>query len=283
MKSSSIRWNAAVLIAAVLAFNAPPVHAQQAGDTVIQVGFFSVDTLDRSQPLHTDLRPSLLGSLAGIQSSFDSPGTGASVSSANTIAITQAYFITDHVLVKFEGGIPATFDLTGHGTVMPTGITGNLISVDLGQPASNPIASAKQWSPALVFQYLFFKPDAVVRPFLGVGVTYTWFTAVNVNQNFQNQLNNNFGSVLALAAGKSGPTHVSATAGDNIAPVYSAGLAFKISEHWGVSSGISFSPLNTYATIKIKSADDTELSSSRTRIDLNPLVYSLLFNYRFRL
>ncbi len=222
-----------------------------------------------------------MASLIGIQPSVDSPGSAATVSSANTRAFTQSHFFTDHLAVKLEGGIPATFDLYGRGTVRPTGITGNLISVDLGDPASNPIASAKQWSPALIAQYYFFAPDAVVRPFLGIGFTYTWFTEVSTSQTFQDQLNNNFGSVLALAAGKPGPTHVTSDASSSFAAAYSAGLAFKLSDHWGVSGGLGYSTLKTNAKIEIKAADDTVLSTSTTRIKLNPLVYSLLFNYRF--
>lgn len=280
MKSSIPRSTAAFIIAP-LAGLALPAPAQQAGDNVIQLGFFSVDTLDRSQPLHTELRPSLLASLVGIQPSFDSAGTAATVSNANTLAFTTSHFFTDNLAVKLEGGLPAVFDLGGRGTVRPTGITGNLIAVDLGDPASNPIASAKQWSPALIAQYYFFGPKAVVRPFLGIGVTYTWFTEVETNPAFQNALNNNFGSVLALAAGKPGPTHVTSNASPSFAAAYSAGLAFRISEHWGVSGGVGYSTLKTNAKIEIKAADDTVLSTSTTKIDLNPLVYSLLFNYRF--
>lgn len=281
MKSSSLRRLAAIIV--LSAALSVPARAQQAGDNVIQIGFFSVDTLDRSTPLHTELRPSLLGTLVGIQPSFDSAGTAATVSSSNTLAFTTSHFFTDHLAVKLEGGLPAVFDLNGRGTVRPTGITGNLISVDLGDPASNPIASAKQWSPAVIAQYYFFGPDAVVRPFVGVGVTYTWFTEVSTSQSFQDALNRNFGSVLALAAGKPGPTHVTSDASPSFAGAYSAGLAFRVSDHWGVSGGIGYSTLRTRAKIEIKAADDTVLSTSTTRIDLNPLVYSLLFNYRFRL
>jgi outer membrane protein len=282
VKSSVPRLIAAPILVG-LALSSLPASAQQAGDNVIQIGFFSVDTLDKSTPLHTDLRPSTLATLAGIQPSFDSPGTAVSVSSANTLALTSAHFFTDNIAIKFEGGLPATFDLTGRGTVMPTGVTGNLIQVNLGDPAINPIASAKQWSPALIAQYFFFAPDAVVRPFLGVGFTYTWFTEVSTSQGFQDSLNNNFGSVLALAAGKSGPTHVTSNASASFAAAYSAGIAFRVTEHWGVSGGIGYSTLKTNAKIEIKAADDTVLSTSTTKISLNPLVYSLLFNYRFKL
>src|SRR3546814_15416610 len=42
-------------------------------------------------------------------------------------------------------------------------------------------------------------PDAHWRPVLGMGVTYTFFTDVKLDRDFENDLNKTFGRSLALA------------------------------------------------------------------------------------
>src|SRR3546814_11228665 len=69
----------------------------------------------------------------------------------------------------------------------------------LGTRDGNPLFSARQWSPALLAQYYFGQPDAHWRPVLGMGVTYTFFTDVKLDRDFENDLNKTFGRSLALA------------------------------------------------------------------------------------
>ena len=78
-------------------------------------------------------------------------------------------------------------------------IEGAIISVDLGDPANNPLATARQWSPAALLQYYFFDSSFALRPYLGLGFTYTWFTDVELNAAFDDTLNSSFGRTLALA------------------------------------------------------------------------------------
>lgn len=255
--------------------------AQEAGDNVVQVGVFHIETLDSSDELRTELRPSLIGDVLGIEDNFTSPGTSASVGSADTLALTYTRFLTHHWALKIEGGIPAEFELSGAGVVAPTGITGALFNVDLGDPANNPLATARQWSPAILLQYYFRGAEAKWRPYVGAGISYTWFTDVELKDAFSDDLNQQFGAVLALAAGKPGATRTDAEASTSLDPIINAGLAWALSENWGLSSSISFAPISTTATINITAEDGTRLARSRTDIDTNPLVMSLFLNYRF--
>src|SRR3546814_15713238 len=98
--------------------------------------------------LHNTLKPGLGGRI-GIPQSFDSPGTSATAGDSTTFQVALSYFVTDHLAIKTEGGIPPKFYLRGKGVVQPNPNIAAL-SVDLGARDSNPLASSRQWSPALL-------------------------------------------------------------------------------------------------------------------------------------
>ncbi len=267
--------------AGALLLAATHARADQAGDIVLQAGWFFVNPQESSEPLQTQLTPTGLGALLGIDPEFSSPGTSASVANSSTPAFTLSYFFTDHLAVKVEGGIPAEFDLSGQGVVRPTGPAGALINVDLGAPGSNPLASARQWSPAVLFQWYFREADTQLRPYLGVGATYTWFTDVELNSAFERDVQRNFGTALALAVGEPGPTRVEAEASSSWAPIINAGFSVALSEHWGISASVSYIFLKTTSTIDLYTEGGTALARSSTKLDLNPIVSSVLLSYRF--
>ena len=256
-----------------------PAAAQTAGTLVTQVGWLHAQTHDSSKPLHTDVKPGL-GALIGIPESFDSAGTSAAIGNADTLVIASSYFVTDHFAVKFEGGIPPTFDLYGEGVVQPNPNI-NALSVDLG--AHKPLASSLQWSPALLFQYYFRPAAATWRPYVGLGVTYTWFTHVDLNKDFKNDLNQTFGRSLALANGKFpiNGTYVDASSTPDWAPIVNAGLTYAFNKTWGLSASVSYVDLSTVSKINIYAADGTRLSHSQTHIQIDPLVTALMVNYAF--
>ncbi len=268
-------WHAVALAAA----GCSTAHAQQAGDTVVQLGYGHVLTLDNSAPLHTTLNTSVLTDLVGIRSPFDSPGTSSAVGDSDTEFFALVHYVTDHIAVSAGGGVPAKFKLFGSGTIRPTGPTGSIFSVDLGSSANNPLASVKQWTPALLAQYYFGAPNDELRPFIGVGASYTWFTQVNLNPNFEAASEANFGNVLALANGKPTPTHVTAYASSSFQPLFNLGVNQHIAGHWSLTASFTYAMLHTNADIKIKARDDTVLSDSTTRININPVAMTLFLSY----
>jgi outer membrane protein len=262
---------------------APAARAAQPGDDVMQVGWLHIIANSSSTPLHTDLRPSLLGSLLGVQSSFDSPGTAATVHNADTPALIFTHFVSHHIALQFVGGVPAEIDISGSGKIAPTGILGNFLDVNLGAPASNPLVSVHEWTPVLLAQYYFRPNSARLHPYVGLGLTYAWFSDLHLNGAFQQDIKSNFGSILAFSTGHSGPTTVGAAASRSWNPVYNAGLEYDLSRHWGLAASVSYSPLASTATINLNAQDGTLLANSKTRLSQNSLVTAVLVNYRFRL
>lgn len=268
-----------------------PALAADAGDNVAQFGWLHLMPLSSSTPLHTELQPSLIGSLAGVQSSFDSPGTAAKVGAADTAAFISTRFLTDHFAVQLVAGVPAQVTISGTGTVAPTGLLGQFFHVDLGAAANNPLVAVREWTPALILQYYFDLPPGFpgggrkgrLHPYLGIGVSYAWFSDFDVNGEFTRQLQSNFGQLLSLATGHPGTTRVSASASRSWNGVFNAGASYDLSRHWGLAASVTYAPLSSIAHIDVNAADGALLASSSSRLSQNALVTAVLLNYRFRL
>jgi len=270
------------VLAAVAAVAATTAHAQYAGDNVAVLGWFHVMPKDSSSPLTTDVAPTPINTPLRLPDSFTSQGTGLSTSNANTVGLVITHFFTDHIAVSSVAGVPPVFQLTGHGVIQPPGPAGALGSQNLSDPATNPIVkSVRQWSPALIFQYYFRDGGAKFRPFVGLGVSYNWFSDIQLNPNFVQATQNDLGSVLAAGAGKPGTTQVSAKASSSWQPVFNAGATYAITSHLGLVASVTYIPLRTTSSVIVKAADGTELGVSRADLKANPIISYLGVSYRF--
>lgn len=278
---NSIRLTLMLMLAALATF-ASPSYAQKKGDNVVSAGWFYIQTHGKSDPLTTTLLDVPINNPLGLPSSFTAPGSSLSSSNANTLGLTFSHFVTDHIAVTAVGGIPPEFKLYGHGELIPPGPAGALGRQSLGDPSLNPIITkARQWSPAAMVQYHFLDPGTRFRPFLGLGVSYNFFTNIEVNPAFANSVNNNMGAILAAGAGIPGPTSVDADASSSWAPVFNIGGTYNFDEHWGVTAAVTYIPLKTTSTMTIKAANGTVLSTSKTKLEPNPLVFFLAASYKF--
>jgi len=231
---------------AALACVSTAAHAQSAGSFFATAGWFHLAPQDSSSPLKET-------SVGGSPVNISAPSTGAGISSSDTAGLTVGYFATDHIAAEFEMGIPPTFDLNGTGRLEPFG----------------KIGSAKQWSPTLLFKYFFNEPQAKFRPYVGLGVTRTWFTDAKIsNAAFE-------GSVLH------GPTTVDTDS--SWAPVFNVGAVYNFTEHWFAGFSVSFIPLK--ATAKLSTQAQTPVGTlnvqSQAKITINPIVTYLRVGYRF--
>ncbi|MBN3815766.1 OmpW family protein [Paraburkholderia sp. Se-20369] len=223
-------------------------HAQSAGDWVINTGWMHLAPQDSSQPLTVNA----LGSSATV------PGSGASVSDADTFALAARYFVTDHFAVETVLGVPPKLRLDGTGSLSQLG--------ELG--------TARVWGPIVVAQYHFGEPTSRLRPYLGAGVSYVWFKNIELNNPIAT------GQFLAsptLGASLEGPT--SAKLSSSFAPVINAGLTYNFDKHWSVGFSASYAWLSTKATLTTRSSLGTVTSS--TKVKINPFVTFVSVGYRF--
>ncbi|MGT2469160.1 hypothetical protein BZM27_20560 [Paraburkholderia steynii] len=273
---------AAVCAAALATLAMPNAYAQKAGDNLVSLGWFHVMPQDSSTPLTTHVAPVPINTPLRLPNSFTSAGTSLSTNSANTLGLVFSHFVTDHFAVTSVAGVPPKFELYGHGTIQPPGPAGALGKQDIGDPAVNPIVkSVRQWSPALIFQYYFGESTSKFRPFVGIGVSYNWFSDIQLNENFVTQTQNNLGAILAAGAGKTGKTTVEAKASSSWQPVFNVGAMYNITDRWGVTASVTYIPLKTTSSTIIKAADGTELAVSKAELKADPIITYLALSYKF--
>lgn len=186
-----------------------PAAAQSAGDSVVNLGWFHLDTHDSSEPL-TRTQPAG-GPIAN---------SGAAVSSADTWGLAYSYFFTDHFALTLDAGAPPKFDLSGTGSLAPFGHLG----------------SARQWSPALVAKWYFGDADAKFRPFIGLGATRVWYSGIKLSPSLQSYLTSGAGTA-------------SADLSSSWAPVANVGMAYNIDQRWSIGFSLSYIPLETDAEL----------------------------------
>lgn len=257
-------------------------HGQAAGANVISLGWLRVMPQDSSTPLTTYVSPQPINTPLRLPSSFTSSGTGLSTTNADTAGLVISHFFTDHIALTTVAGVPPSFKMSGRGKIVPPGPAAALGTVDLDAPSNEPIVkSVRQWSPAVLLQYYFASATARFRPFVGVGVSYNWFSDIQLNPNFVTSTQNNLGAVLAAGANKPGQTSVEAKASSSWAPVFNVGGAYSFSKRWGVTASLTYMPLKTKSSVIVKAADGTVLGVTQGELTADPIITFLGLSYKF--
>jgi len=219
-------------------------QAQSAGSNIVSLGWFRVMPNSSADPLTVD-------SVNGFPVGLVRQGTGAKIESADTLGIAFTHFFTDNISGEFVLGIPPNHDVTGDGTFSKYGKLGTV----------------RQWSPALLVKYHFFDAKTKFRPYVGIGVNYTWFTDETItNQGFVNN--------EVLPGGK-----MTANADSSVNPVFNLGANYAFTDNWFVGLSVSYVPLSTKATFTTTNGPVTITSHTKIRID--PVVTYLSVGYRF--
>jgi outer membrane protein len=234
------------VLAALLASTA--AQAQSAGDIVENVGWMHIAPQVSSEPVTV----TALGGSATV------PGSGSTVDAADTLSLTTTYFVTDHIAAEAVLGIPPKFQLYGTGTMSA-----------LGQ-----LGTAYEWSPTILLKYYFNDAHSRLRPSIGVGGSYVWYSGVKLTSAMSS------GAFLyspIYGTALEGPT--TAKLSSSFAPVVNAGLTFNINQHWSVSASLSYMWLSTRATLTTQSAAGTVTSVAKLK--LNPITSFLSVGYKF--
>ena len=126
----------------------------------------------------------------------------------------------------------------------------------------------------MLAKWYFFNADTKLRPYVGVGLNYTWFSDEKItNSAFQNQV---------LGRGIPGSTSTVST-DSSLNPVLNVGATYAITKDWFVGLSVSYLPLKTTATIdtKLGPAAGGAHVVSEAKIKINPVVTYLNVGYRF--
>jgi len=231
----------------IAALGSGSAMAQNAGDWVIGAGWMHFAPQDSSEPL-TFTSPVYA----------QVPGSGASVGGSDTLGLSTVYYFDSNWGVEGVFGIPPKFKLSGEGTLGPIGELGD----------------AKQWSPAILARYTFGNGNDTLRPFVGIGATYVWYSDVNLTPGLQ-------GALGARLGAPAGTTTTTAKLDKSFTGVLNAGATWQFDKHWGLSFSVSYIPLKTTAKLTTTTITGRQIATSESRLKLDPIVTYLAATYRF--
>jgi len=171
------------------------------------------------------------------------PGTKADVNADTKPIFAVAYGLTDNISLELDLGLPYKHEISGAGAIEGAGVLGTV----------------KSLPPTLFVHYRFFKPDAKVRPYAGLGATYAYFASETGS-----------GQMTALSDIGGPPTTFSIK--NKLAATLQIGATYAINERWFVDANIS----KTWLKTKV------EFSSGQTQdMQLDPQAITLAVGYKF--
>src|SRR5690554_5059725 len=163
-----------------LAIAAPSVQAHQAGDIIVRAGAITVQTKENSSSVKVD-RPA----------SADLGGK-ATLGNDTQLGLNFAYMLTDHFGVELLAASPFKHDVAIKGTA--------------GGIADGKLGSLKHLPPTLSAVFYPLDSKSAFQPYVGAGVTYTWFFDEKVGSSataagFDNfRVNNTWGWAAQVGA-----------------------------------------------------------------------------------
>jgi outer membrane protein len=232
--------------------------AQSAGSLVTTLG---ATWLDFGPSSATALQST---SAAG---TFTSPGTGGQIHNTFSAELAFTYFVTDNIALDLATGVPPKLKLYAQGTAAPFGPGGP--TLDFG--SLQPLATTRSWPPILFVKYFFGAAQSSLRPYVGIGVNYTWYS--------HTQLNPAFAAALTQVAGPGGQAKASLSPSWN--PAFNAGLSYNISKSWYATASLTYLPLKTNATVSAVAANGQAVLTNKTHITANPWITFVGVGYRF--
>ena len=150
------------------------------------------------------------------------PGLSTSVKNTTTLYLGYVRTLSRHFAVELAFGWPPVTHAVARGPAAVGSVPYN------GQE----IATVRWLSPTALLEYNFFGPTAHWRPFIGVGVNYTYFYDRSVT--------------AAGAAVSGGPTSISMPS--SVGPAVTAGFTYRINQRWHVVASYSVAQVNTRLT-----------------------------------
>ena len=167
------------------------------------------------------------------------PGSKAAVSADTQPIFAFAYGVTDNVSVELDLGLPYKHEISGDGAIAGTGVLGTV----------------KSLPPTLFAHYRFFKPDAQVRPYVGLGATYAYFASETGS-----------GRMTALSDIGGPPTTFQIK--NKLAPTLQIGATVALNARWFVDANISKTWLKTEVSFSSGQRQDMQLDPQAVTLAL---------------
>jgi outer membrane protein len=215
------------LLLAALSVASTTALAQDAGTVLVKFGYNQIMPDVKSGDLSA---PSM-------------PGTKIDVEEAGAPVLTLTYMWTSDISFELYAGLPYEHDVVGDGAIKGVG----------------KIATIKQVSPTLFAQYRFLEKESMVRPYVGLGITYGYFYGEE-------------GSATLTALTNPGGSPTLLEVDDAWGVSAELGATVKIDRNWFVD----------LAVIKTQIKTKNHLSTGQSiEAKLDPLSANIMIGYRF--
>lgn len=172
------------------------------------------------------------------------PGTKTDVGTDTKPRFAIAYMLTDNIAAELDLGLPYKHELLGAGSIAGTG----------------KLATAEVLPPTVLVQYRFLKPDAMVRPYVGLGLTYAMFQKER-------------GSAQLTAVLNTGGPGATFKLDDKFAASFQLGGTVRINEKWFLDASVIKTKLKTKAHYSTGQVQD---------VRLDPLAVNVSVGYAFK-
>lgn len=212
---------------AALALSLTPAFAQKAGSWSASVGI-------------TQIAPDVT---SGNLTAPSLPSTQTDVLSNSQLTGAVNYSYTDNIVIHLPLGFGFKHKVVGSSAIAGVGI----------------IATTKALPITLLAQYRFMEPNATLRPYAGVGLSYVKFFDTTGT------------GVLTAITNPGGPA-TTLSFESKFAPVIQLGVTYSINENWYWDASYSKTFLKTRGTLSTGQTLDSKL---------NPNGYTLQVGYKF--
>ncbi|WP_256078032.1 OmpW family protein [Massilia sp. YIM B04103] len=224
-RAAHVLAQAAILSAALGA--ASTASAQSAGDWILKVGVNRITPKVESGNVSA---PAL-------------PESKADVAADTKPIFNITRMLTDNISAELDLGVPYKHDLMAAGSIAGSGKLG----------------TSEVLPPTALIQYRFFEPNARLRPYVGLGLTYAYFQKER-------------GSAQLTALLNTGGPGTTFSLKSKFAASFQIGASLRIDDRWGADIGI----------IKTKLKTRADFSTGQTmEARLDPLAVSLGVTYKF--
>ncbi len=188
-------------------------------------------------------------SASDLSGPFVPAGVNFDVLNLETLYFGYLRRLSPHFTLEIAMGVPPVAKTKGSGPAY------------LGSaPYDGQVISTVKWfAPTALLEYNFFDESAPVRPFIGLGVNYTYFYDRN--------------STAAGDAVSGGPTKISLPA--SVGPAATMGLTWRPARHGDLTASYSATKVNSRLTA------DTAGEIRTSHIEFNPQALVLSVGYAF--
>ena len=170
------------------------------------------------------------------------PAGRVDVGDGGGVFASAAYMVDDHFSAELAFGVPPKLDINGRGSIA----------------AAGKIADTKVWSPILMLQYRFGRADDALRPYVGVGATYTRYTSVTAMP------------ILSMLSNPGGNT--SADIDNAWGAVAQLGVTYNLESHWFLDASVV--PMRVRTTAHLSTGQSVDVT-------VNPVLVNFALGFRF--